>query len=275
MSDQNRQSHRKKEIEETSLVTHSDPEISNNHLDKIRQEELQHHNEKIRDLKNSILKNGDASTSESQGTRHEHVYQKMCFDNKEMSKEMSNSKFPTDAKVSYMHLPNTYMDSKSSDSHRYNKNRVENSPSTSCQGVNTEEQRIHQNTSFQDDQYDDNLLYANEDTNHDETVLNNAGSASEKGLFCEICRGMISVCQREPDNGLSNEMNFPNQNNFQNRCSKYVIFFKIWLYKNQRTNCFKLFIAVLCFFPVAPETYLGPCQISAMERFCQKLYILQ
>ena len=229
MRNQSRQPHRKKEIEieETSLVTDIDPEISNNHLGKNRQEQLQHHDEQIRDLKNSILKNGDASTSESQGTHHEHVYEDMRFNNNEMSKEMSNSKFPTNTSVNFMHSPNTYMDSKSSNSHRYNKHHVDNSPSTSSLDVNTEEQRIHQNTSFQDDQYDDNLLYANEGANHDETVLHNTGSVAEKGLFCVICRGIILVCQHEPGNDLSNAMNFLNQNKFQNRCSKYVIFFKI------------------------------------------------
>ena len=99
-------------------------------------------------------------------------------------KKMPNVKFPTDTNISYMHSPSTHMDSKSSNSHRYNKFPLENSSLTSCQGVNTEGQRIHQSTSFQDDQYDENLVYPNEDTNRDQTLLNNAGAAAEKGLFC-------------------------------------------------------------------------------------------
>ena len=186
---QSRQSHQIKEIEDATLVTHND-----NPIDMNRQEILRHHNEKIRDLKKSILTNGDASTSESQGTYKEHIYEKMCFNNSERSKKMPNDKFPIDTNIDYMHSPNNHTDSKSFNSHRYNKHLLENSPLTSCQGVNTEEQRIHQNTSFQDDQYDDNLLYANEDTNYDQTVLNNPGSAAEKGLFCVTYRGTISVC---------------------------------------------------------------------------------
>ena len=146
--------------------------------------------------------NIDASTSESQGTQQEHIYGNIRFNNDERSKKMPNVKFPTDTNINYMHSPNTHMDSKSSNSHRYNKFPLENSSLTSCQGVNTEGQRIHQSTSFQDDQYDENLLYPNEDTNRDQTLLINAGAAAEKGLFCVTCRVMISVCQCEPDNDL-------------------------------------------------------------------------
>ena len=189
---QSRQSHQMKEKEDTALDTHNDNATGMN-----TQEKLQHHDERIRDLKKSILTNGDASRSESQDTHQEHIYEKMYFNNNERPRKMSNDKFLGDTNIDYMHLPNTHMDSKSSNSHRYNKHLSENSPLTSCQGVNTEEQPIHQNTSFQDDQYDDNLLYANEDTNYDETVLNNADSAAEKGLFCVTCRDIISVCQCE------------------------------------------------------------------------------
>ena len=199
MRNQNKQSHQKKEREDTSLVTHSD-----NRKDLNTEEQLQHLDEKIHDLKKSILLTGDASTSESQDTHQEHINEARCFKSNESSKKMPNDKFPTDTNIDYIHLPNTHMDSKRFNSHRYNNNLEENPPSMPCQGSKTEEQHIHQNTSFQDDQYDDNLLYANEDTNLDENldILNNTGTAAEKGLLCIICRDMILVCKREPNNNL-------------------------------------------------------------------------
>ena len=142
-----------------------------------KQEVLRYHDEQIRRLK-SLLANSDAATSESQVTHQEDIYEKMCFNSSETSKKMPNDKFPTDTNIDYMHSPNTHMDSKSSNSHRYNKHLLENSSLTSCQGVKTEGHRIHQNTSFQDDQCYENLLYPNEDTNRDQTLLNNAGAAA-------------------------------------------------------------------------------------------------
>lgn len=98
---------------DTTLVTHSD-----NPIDMTKQEVLRYHDEQIRRLKKSILASSDASTSESQVTHQEHIYEKMCFNSSETSKKMPNDKFPTDTNIDYMHSPNTDMDSKSSNSHR-------------------------------------------------------------------------------------------------------------------------------------------------------------
>ena len=170
-----------------------------------------------------------------------------------------------------MHSPSTHMDSKSSNSHRYNKFPLENSSLTSCQGVNTEGQRIHQSTSFQDDQYDENLVYPNEDTNRDQTLLNNAGATAEKGLFCVTCRGMISVCQCEPDNGIWSVVKFVNQNNFKTDFQSMFYFLKTDHIKNKEAIFKTVYYCFTFFFPAASDAYLGSCQISAMELFCQKL----
>ena len=68
-------------------------------------------------------------------------------------RKIPNDKFPTDTNIDYMHSPNTHIGSKSSNFYKYSKHLLENS----YRGVNTEGQRINQNTSFLDDQYDGDL----------------------------------------------------------------------------------------------------------------------